>query len=167
MRLRSRLPVRGVLACALAVALMVGAPAASLAAGDTDDNDDGRLDLNANVLVNESVGTGAAGDFAIRGRLFLEDLSARAREQKEASAERLGVVETLTFEPPEAVADEYQAVRAALFAGYSTEVVSQAREAREEFPVLSVLVSVAGVPLVLVAGVLLGRFWARRKRVSA
>jgi hypothetical protein len=167
MRPRSRLPAQGILACALAVALTVGAPTASLAAGDTDDNGAGRLDLNGDVLVNESVGTGASGDYAIRGRLFLEDLSARAHKQRETAAERLGVVDTLNFERPEVVTDEYQAVRAALFDGYSSEVVSQAREAREGSPVLSTLVLVAGVPLVLIAGMSLGRFWARRKRASA
>jgi hypothetical protein len=166
MRLWSRLFIGGAVSCTLAVAVTVGAPTASFATGTTDDNDAGRLDLNANVLVNESVGSGAAGDFAIRGRLFLEDLSARAREQREASAERLDVAGTLTFEPS-AVADEYQAVRAALFDGYSSTVISETREAREESPVLALLALVVGVPLVLMGGVLLGRFWARRRRVSA
>lgn len=154
------------LVCALSVALTVGAPAA-LATGSADDIDDGLLDLNTNVLVNESVGAGTSGDFAVRGRLFLEDLSARAREQQEARARSLGVVDTLTFEQPHVVAEEYQAVRNALFAGYSTDVLSEARDARVDSPVLYVLVLVVGVPLVFIGGVSSGRFWARRRRASA
>ncbi|WP_460631274.1 hypothetical protein [Leifsonia lichenia] len=124
------------------------------------------MDLNTNVLINESVGTGTAGDFAIRGRLFSADLAARAREQREASAERLGVVDTLTFAPTGVDAGEYQAVRAALFDGYTTEVLSEAREARTESPALYALALVIGVPLALVAGLSLGRLRGRRKRAS-
>lgn len=166
MRLWSRLLIGGAVSCLLAAAVTIGAPAASLATGTADDNDAGRLDLNANVLVNETVGSGAAGDFAIRGRLFLEGLSARALEQREASAERLRVAGTLTFEPSAAV-DEYQGVRGALFDGYSSTVISETREARKESPILALLALVVGLPLVLLGGVLLGRFWARRRRVSA
>lgn len=166
MRLRSRLSICGAVSCTLATALTVGAPTASFATGTTDDNDAGRLDLNANVLVNESVGSGAAGDFAIRGRLFLEDLTARALEQRDASTERLGVAGILTFEPS-AVVDEYQGVRSALFDGYSSTVISETREVREESPVLALLALVVGIPLVLLGGVVLGRCWARRRRVPA
>lgn len=166
MRPRSRFPAHSILVCTLAVALTVGAHAASPATADTDD-DAGRLDLNTNVLVNESVGTGTAGDFAIRGRLFSADLAARAHEQREADAERLGVVGTVTFAPSGVVAGEHRAVREALFDDYSTAVLSEVREARTESPVLYALVLVAGVPLVLVAGLVLGRLWARRKRAAA
>lgn len=166
MRPRSRFSARGIPACALAVALTVGAPAASPATADTDD-DEGRLSLNTNVLINESVGTGTPGDFAIRGRLFSEDLAARARAQREASANRLGVVDTLTFAPSEVDPGGYRAVRAALFDDYSTGILSEAREAHTECPFLSALVLVIGAPLVLLAGLGLGRLWARRRRASA
>ncbi|MEY9853784.1 hypothetical protein ABH923_003462 [Leifsonia sp. EB41] len=153
------------IACALAVGLTVGGAAASHAVGKTDD-DAGQLELNADVLVNESVSAGSSGDFAVRGRLFSEELSARAHERREARAERLNVVGDLTFEPQAAVADEYQPVRAALFDGYSSEVLAQTREAREESPLLAVLLLTAGMPVVAMAGVSLGRLRARRKGAS-
>ena len=162
-RRQTRLRVR--IACVLALGLTVGGTAASHAVGKTDD-DAGQLDLNADVLVNESVSAGSSGDFAIRGRLFSEELSARAHERSEAGAERLNVVGDLTFEPHAVVADEYQPVRAALFDGYSSEVLSQTREAREESPALAVLLLTAGVPIVVIAGASLGRLRARRKRAS-
>ena len=162
-RARSRLPVRGVLACALATALAVGAPVVALA--DTDD-DAGRLDLNTSVLINESVGTGTGGVCALGGRLVSADLAARAREKREAGSERLGVVNALTFEPSEVVADEYHAVRSALFDAYSTDVRAETREVRSEPQSLYALLLAVGVPIVLIAGVSLGRFWARRKRAS-
>jgi len=166
MRPRSRFSAHGILVCTLAVALTVAAHPASPATADTDD-DAGRLELNTNVLINESVGTGTVGDFAIRSRLFSADLAARAHEQREAGAERLDVVGILTFAPSGIVVGEYQAARDALFDDYSTAVPSEVREARSEPPVLYAIALVAGAPLVLAAGLVLGRLWARRKRAAA
>ncbi|MFJ3426627.1 hypothetical protein [Leifsonia aquatica] len=151
----------------LAVCLTLGVSMATPALGDPGDPGDGSLDLNADILVDESVGTGSVGDFAVRGRLFSVDLSARADEQREASAARLDVADSLTFEPPDAGAESYEAVRAGLFADYTSDMHSQTVESREESPVLHLLVLVAGVPLVVLIGVFLGRVWARRRRVSA
>lgn len=163
---RSRSRVCRLIACALAVGLSVGGPAASHAAGRTDD-DAGQLELNDDVLVNESVSAGTSGDFAIRGRLFSKDLAARARERRQSGAERLQAVDGLTFEPRAVVADEFQAVRAALFDGYSSRVLSQTREAREEPPILAALALITGVPLVVATGASLGRLRTRRKRAFA
>ncbi|WP_295124473.1 hypothetical protein [uncultured Leifsonia sp.] len=145
--------------------MTVGVAAASHAVGKTDD-DAGQLELNADVLVNESVSAGTSGDFAIRGRLFSEELSARAQERREALVGRLDVLDRLTFEPTAVVADEYQPVRAALFEGYSSEMLSQTREAEEDSQVLAVLALTAGLPLVVIAGVSLGRLRAKRKGAS-
>jgi len=165
MRPRSRSAARGV-TWALAVGLTAGVLVASPALGDPRDSGDGSLNLNADILVDESVGTGAVGDFAVRGRLFSPELSARADEQREASAERLDIAGTLTFEPTASESEAYAAVRAGLFDGYSSDVHSQAVEAREESAILPTLALVIGVPLVILVGVYLGRFWARRRRAS-
>lgn len=159
--------VRSFFAGALAVAVTVGAPAFTFAADDADEDGAGQLSLNTAVLINESVGAGSTGDFAIRGSLFSEDLSARVHQQREAAAERLSVVATLDFERMETSAGDYQPVRAALFGGYSPHELPQtAGEKVEVSPAFYGAAAVVAVPLVLVAGVLLGRFWVRRKRVA-
>ena len=159
--------VRSFFAGALAVAVTVGAPAFAFAADDSDDDGAGQLSLNSTVLINESVGAGSTGDFAIRGSLFSEDLSARVQEQREAAAERLRVVDALDFGRMGTSAGDYQPVRAALFGGYSPQELPQtAGEEAEVSPALFGVAAVVAVPLVLVAGVLLGRFWVRRKRVA-
>lgn len=163
--LRLRLLARRAVGCALVVGLTAGASTAARAAGADDDA--GRLDLNANVLVNESVGAGTAGDFAIRGRLFSQELTVRAHERAEARSERLSVAGALTFVPKDSTADGYQAVRGALFEEYTSTTRTDAREVRQESSIVSLLLLVIGVPGVLLGGVSLGRFWARRKRASA
>ena len=147
--------------------LALGAPALSFAVGDDVDDDQGRLDLNADVLINESVGAGTSGDFAIRGRLFMEDLSARADAQRTAAAARLRVVDGLDFAQPEASTDEYAAVREGLFEGYASEAHVASRESRAGSSTVSVLAVLVAVPVVLVVGAWLGSAWAKRKRASA
>ncbi|MHC2187344.1 malonyl CoA-acyl carrier protein transacylase, partial [Rathayibacter agropyri] len=119
------------------------------------------------VLVNESMGAGSTGDFAIRGDLFSADVSARAHKEQEAAAGRLTVANTLDFAHVETSVTDYQQVRAALFGDYSSrEAPTATQEESEASPVLYGAAAAVVVPLVLVAGVLLGRFWARRKRAA-
>jgi hypothetical protein len=149
----------------LVVVLAAGAPVAFAAADDSDDT--GRLNLNTTVLVNESVGAGSSGEFAVRGDLFSDRLSRRAVEKRERSAERLRVVETLEFTAPEPAGEEYQSVRAALFENYSSDVIASAPNERAESSALLGVLAAVTVPLVLLAGLVLGRFWAGRRRVSS
>lgn len=132
---------------------------------NTDDDGAGRLGLNVDVLVNESVGTGAAGDHAIRGRLFSNELTAVSRALKQAESERLSRVNALTFESSTTVAGEFETVRAELFHDYNAQVVVSNQARSEASQVSYLLVVVLFIPAVLVGGVFLGRFWARRKRV--
>ncbi|MEO7017284.1 MAG: hypothetical protein ABI067_12210 [Leifsonia sp.] len=150
----------------LAFALTVGASVASFADDGTDD-DSGRLNLNSDVLVNESVGTGATGDFAIRGRLFSPQLSARSHALDVASSTRLAVAGGLDFRLPESTDVEYRALRGGLFDGYSVKALPARGANQETSSALYGLLLVAGVPLVLLGGVLLGRFWVGRKRATA
>ncbi|NRD09445.1 hypothetical protein [Rathayibacter agropyri] len=91
--------------------MTVSAPAFAFA---SDDDGEGRLNLDTTVLVNESVGAGSTGDFAIRGDLFSADVSARAHKEQEAAAGRLTVANTLDFAHVETSVADYQQVRAAL-----------------------------------------------------
>jgi hypothetical protein len=136
-------------------------------ADDRPDDGSGSLNLNSDVLVNESVGTGATGDFAIRGRLFSAQLSARAHELDVASAERADVAGSLDFRPAEAADVEYRALRVGLFDGYAVKVLPARDASQETSPALYGLVLAAGVPVVLLGGILLGRTWSKRKRASA
>lgn len=160
---------RGVLcAGATAAAFVVGltiAPAVVAAADDPDDA--GKLSLNTTVLVNDSVGAGSSGEFAIRSSLFSDRLSAWADEQRKRSAERLGAVGALDFTRSPSARDEYQSVRAGLFQDYSSDVIASSREELQDSSVLVGMLAVVVVPPVLVAGVVLGRFWARRRRVAS
>ncbi|PPF10261.1 hypothetical protein C5C31_07115 [Rathayibacter rathayi] len=141
--------------------LTVSAPAAAFA---IDDDGEGRLDLDTHVLVNESVGTASSGDFKIRGDLFSADVSARAQEEQEAAAGRLTTATTLDFARVETSVN-YQQVRAALFGDYSSrDALKATPEKSEASPVSYGAAAAVAVPVVLVAGVLLGRLWARRKR---
>ncbi|PPF09870.1 hypothetical protein C5C45_14320 [Rathayibacter rathayi] len=63
----------------------------------TDDDGEGRLDLDTNVLVDESVGADSTGNFAIRRDLFPVNVSARAQEKQKATADRLTVANTLAL----------------------------------------------------------------------
>ncbi|MHC2187080.1 hypothetical protein ACVLV4_002747 [Rathayibacter agropyri] len=90
--------------------MTVSAPAFAFA---SDDDGEGRLNLDTTVLVNESMGAGSTGDFAIRGDLFSADVSARAQKEQEAAAGRLTVANTLDFAHVETSVD-YQQVRAAV-----------------------------------------------------
>ena len=150
---------------ALAVVVTIGAPTVSAVADDSDDA--GRLSLNTTVLVNESVGAGSSGEFAIRSRLFSDRLSARVHEQWERSAERLNVVGALSFAEPRPSGEQYQSVRAALFEDYSSDVIASSKDEHEESSALVGVLAVVAVPLVLVAGRVLGRFRARRSRASS
>ncbi|AZZ55990.1 hypothetical protein [Rathayibacter iranicus] len=144
--------------------MTVSAPAVAFAA---DDDGEGRLDLDTNVLVSESVGSGSTGGFAIRGDLFSADVSARAHKEQEAAADRLRVATTLDFTRVETSAVDYQQVRAALFGDYSSREALTATQAESEAaPVSYGAAAAVAVPVVLVAGVLLGRFWVRRKRAA-
>lgn len=152
---------------AFAVVMMVSAPAVAFAAENVDGDESGQLNLNATVLVNESIGVGSTGDFAIRGRLFSAKLDAKTQEQREAAVERLRAVETLDFAQRQTSVVDYQPMRSGLFEEYKPQNVLQgSQENAEVSPALFGIAAVVAVPLVLVGGVLLGRFWARRKRVS-
>jgi hypothetical protein len=153
------------------VAALVFAPAvaaaATGAAGDTGESGAGSLRLNADVLVDEAVGSGTAGEFAVRGRLFSEEFLSRAEEQRAAAADRVGVVDALTFEPVATPVDPYGEARAALFEEYTATARSAAPESVEDSSVVPLLALVAGVPLVVLAGARVGRMRARRKRRPA
>ncbi|MFB9748043.1 hypothetical protein [Leifsonia shinshuensis] len=159
---------RGVLrGGATAGALIVGltiAPAVMAAADDPDDA--GRLSLNTTVLVNDSVGAGSSGEFAIRSSLFSDRISAQAEERQKKSAERLSAVEALDFATAPSADDPYRSVRAALFESYSSDVIASSSEEHEESSVLVGVLAVVVVPVVLLAGVVTGRIWARRRRVG-
>ena len=151
---------------ALAVTVAVSAPASAFA--DEDGDDAGQLGLNTTVLVNDSVGTGSLGEFAIRGSLFSADLSARVQEQREAAADRLTVARTLDFAHGDTSTVDYRPVRAALFEGYtSQEGPRAAQERNEASPAFFGVAAVIAVPRVLGAGLLAGRLWARRKRAAS
>ena len=156
-----RLIGAGLAAGALAVVLTVGSPAVSAVADDSDDA--GRLSLNTTVLVNESVGAGSSGEFPIRSSLFSDRLSARAERQRSQSAERLGIVEHLDFARTRSSGEQFQSVRAALFEGYSSDVIAGSSVEHEQSPGPFAVIFVVAVPLVLVGGIVLGRFWARRR----
>lgn len=145
--------------------MAAGAPAIAAEADDSDDA--GKLRLNATVLVNDSVGAGTAADFPIRGRLFSERLYARIDEQREVSAERLTGVKELNFAKPEPSGDQYQLTRATLFQNYSSSVIASKQRDGEESSALLGIVAVLAVPLMLTAGIGLGRFWARRRRATS
>jgi hypothetical protein len=160
-----RLIGAGLAAGALAVVLTVGSPAVSAVADDSDDA--GKLSLNTTVLVNESVGAGSSGEFPIRSSLFSDRLSARAELQRSRSAERLGIVERLDFAESRSSGEQYQSVRAVLFEGYSSDVIASTSDEREESAVPFSVIFLVAVPLVLVGGIVLGRLWARRSRVTS
>lgn len=160
-----RILAAGVAVGALAIGLTIGAPTALAVTDDSDGA--GKLSLNTTVLVNDSVGTGSSGEFAIRSSLFSDRLSARADQQRARSVERLNVVEHLDFAGPRPTGERYQSVRAALFEDYSSDVIASSSDQREESPVLFGVLAAVAVPLVLVGGFVLGRFWARRSRAAS
>lgn len=164
-RSKRRVLGQGAAAGALAVVVAAGAPAVVAVADDSDET--GTLRLNATVLVNDSVGAGSAGDFPIRGSLFSERLYVRIGEQREASAERLTGVRELDFAAPKPSGDQYQSVRAALFENYSSSGIASKQREGEESSALLGVVAVLAVPLMLIAGIGLGRFWARRRRATS
>ena len=164
----SRRSVWVLLTGAAVVAASVLASASTAAAtGDTGEGGAGSLELNADVLVDEAVGGGATGEFVVRGRLFSEEFSARAAQERAAAESRLGVVESLGFERVATSADEYGEARGALFAEYTPTATSGLREAAQESSMLPILALTAGVPVVLVGGAWVGKTRARRKKVSA
>lgn len=155
-----------VCATAALVFVVTAGVVGSSVAGESPEEDDtlGQLSLNTTVLVNESVGAGVVGDFAVRGELFTEPFSTQVQEQRQHQAERLAVVERLDFAPSDQTAATYQPVRAALFGDYSSTVLPSA-ESEPESTATLYGIAVVAVPLVLVAGVVLGKAWAKRKRV--
>lgn len=145
--------------------MAASAPAVVALADDSDDA--GRLRLNTTVLVNDSVGAGSAGDFPIRISLFSDRLSGRIDEQRARSAERLTRVEGLTFAKLTSSGDPYRPVRAALFENYSSTVIASKQREGEKTSIWVGVIAVLAVPLVLAAGIGLGRFWARRRRAAS
>lgn len=160
-----RFIVRTSAAAALAVGLATCASSVSAEADDSDDA--GKLSLNTTVLVNESAGTGSSGEFAIRSRLFSDRLAGRVEQQRERSAERLSVVDALTFVGTRTSGEQYESVKALLFENYTSDVIASSSDDRTETPVLQWVAAVVAVPLVLVAGIVLGRRWARRGRATS
>ncbi len=146
---------------------MVNAPAATFAADTVEGDESGQMSLNTTVLVNESVGVGSAGDFAIRGRLFSSSLEAQTMKQREAAADRLRAIETLDFAQRETNTVDYAPIRSELFESYNPqEVLQSSEDDSEASPALFGIAAAVAVPLVVVGGVLLGKFWTRRKRVA-
>ena len=152
----------------LAVALAASTPACAFAQPDGNGDDSGQLDLNSTVLVNDSASTGSAGDFAIRGSLFSADLSARVKQQRAELTKQLTTARDLDFAHRESSTLDYRPVRAGLFEHYSSQVLPRAAQERTGVaPAFYGVVVVVAVPLVLLVGVFLGRFWTRRKRVAS
>ncbi|MFT4189016.1 MAG: hypothetical protein QM621_10605 [Aeromicrobium sp.] len=149
----------------LTAVVTVSTPVSAFATDGGEGQGGGQLDLNTTVLVNDPVSAGSVGDFPIRGSLFSADFAALLQEQQRRAAERLSVAETLDFTKTESGAAEYEPVRAVLFEDYTPrEVFSSAGDEQRSSSLLYIAAAVVGVPLTLVAGVLMGRFWARRKR---
>ena len=165
-RVRRPVLVRSVTAAALAAAATLGLSAfASSTADDDGGGGGGRLELDTSVLVNESGGVGATGDFAVRGRLFSAALSAKAQAQREAAAERVEAARTRDFAERGGGGENYRSVRATLFAGYAPSTNLQVSRPEGERPTaLYAAGAAAAVPLVLAAGVLLARSWVKRRR---
>lgn len=161
---RRLLLIRGFFAGVFVFAMMANTSIASFAADDTDGDEPGQLSLNTTVLVNESVRAGSTGEFPIRGRLFLAQLDAKAEELREAASERLRITESLDFARRQTDSIEYKAVRSELFEDYEPQEVPRMPHADAEATrALFWVVAAVALPLVLVGGVLLGKFWARRK----
>jgi hypothetical protein len=58
-------------------------------------------------------------------------------------------------------------VRAELFGEYVSAVLPEGRDTAEDAPFLYGTVAVVAVPLVLVMGVVFGRFWVNRRRSAS
>ena len=164
-RVRRPVLVRCVTAAGLAAAGPLGLSAFASTADDDGGGGGGRLELDTSVLVNESGGVGATGDFAVRGRLFSAALSAKAQAQREAAAERVEAARTRDFAERGGEGEDYRSVRATLFAGYAPSTNLQASRPEGERPTaLYAAGAAAAAPLVLAAGVLLARSWVKRRR---
>ncbi|NQX13882.1 hypothetical protein HQQ80_19820 [Microbacteriaceae bacterium VKM Ac-2855] len=148
--------------------MSVGAPVSAFAAEAPGNDNAGRLNLTTDVLVTESVNAGSTGDFVVRGALFSEEFTARAQAQRAIETERVANVRSLDFSRAETSAVDYQPVRESLFDGYSPQdLVQTAQEVNDDSPTFYGVAALVAVPLTLVAGVALGRFWARRKRATS
>lgn len=142
---------------------MLGVPA--FASDDFDEDAQGKLRLNTTVLVNDSVGAGVRGDFAIRGSLFSENLYAKIQEQRDTAVAQLRAARAINFTKNSSKPVDYTPVRAALFQEYSPhKTVATLQEKNERAAAFYLVATVLVIPLVLVAGVLLGKFWGKRKR---
>lgn len=156
-----------IVAACVVLASVAGSATAISHAVEGDEND-GSLELNSDVILNESVEVGAAGEFAIRGRLFLEDLTARSEALRAESEQRLRVDETLTFQRREdARIAEYQQLRSGLFETYTPDVAGSVQEEVTDFSMFYGVAIFAGIAVALGGGAFLGTMWAKRKRVSA
>ena len=165
-RAQHPLLLRGVLTGAVVLALTT-APAFAFADDEKDDDDSGQLSLNTAVLVNDLGNTGSTGDFAIRGALFSEQLSATVQAHDEATDARLSI-DTIDFSEAKSRAADYAPTRSMLFVDYSSQsTLEAARDESITSPVLGAVAAVVAVPVVLVIGALLGRLWARRKRATS
>ena len=127
---------------------------------------DGSLQLNSDMITNQSGGTSSVSDFAIRSQLFSKDLEAKVEEKSQKEANATKSIQNADFNQRQLnrlYQVNHQNVKTELFIHYGpTGFASDETYTQNATRGMLILLFLA-VPLLVLTGFVAKRF-ARRKR---
>lgn len=127
--------------------------------------DNGDLKLNTGIITNNEIQNGGAGGFPIRGSLFSEELNAQEKKNEELSSRLTDMAGKLDFkEQPDKKADTQQ-MTSMLFQDYHPQVIFSKNSRTGHSRALYYAMGALGAAVLLVTGILTGRWWAKRGRM--
>lgn len=124
----------------------------------------GNLKLNTAIITNEQIQTGGGGEFPIRGILFSKELNEQAQQNDALLSQQTDVVGKLDFQKQSNQKADMQKMKAMLFQDYNPQVILSKSSQDGRSYALYVIIGALAAAVLLVVGVLSGRWWARRGR---
>lgn len=127
---------------------------------------DGSLQLNSDIITAQSKGEGGNSEFAIRAKLFSNELTKKTQEKAKNAASIPNYINDINFDQRHVnklYQENYQSLKSDLFKNYNqTHIGTTELEQSSEKKSLLLLLILA-LPLMILTG-LVARSWTRRKR---
>ena len=127
---------------------------------------DGSLQLNSNLITNQSGENSGASDFEIRAQLFSKDLEQKTEDKAKQEAEITKVIDTIDFNQDsqnELYKMSYRSVKMKLFKDYrQADIISNDLNSQSSTKGV-IIILILTMPLLVLTG-FIARMFARRKR---
>ncbi|MBF0777452.1 type VII secretion protein EssA [Streptococcus cuniculi] len=127
-------------------------------------DENGNLQLNPDIITNDTVDAGATSDFAIRGQLFLDDFNKRIESLKQKEAGILDQTVKIDFNREMTLENTKPNYVTKMFQNYQPKAVIESDETVTTPINWYVLGLFLGGVSVSLGGVAVGSWWSKRKR---